>query len=217
MYASRKLKITELINNELFDKEKNIYGSGIQIDMTYPLLAGIVPENLKETIETRLKDVIIKGHAGHIACGLVGIPVFTEWSVKNKKSDLFYSMLKKRDYPGYLYMIDNGATTTWEHWNGARSRIHNCYNGIGSWFYQSVGGINKDENSPGYQHIIIDPAIPKGITWANTTKETPYGTVKVNWIIENGVFNMTVNIPVGCTGILVIPDLVMSLVKWRKL
>ena len=22
-------------------------------------------------------------------------------------------MLKKRDYPSYLYMIDNGATTTW--------------------------------------------------------------------------------------------------------
>jgi alpha-L-rhamnosidase len=174
--------------------------------MTYPLLAGIVPDNLEETIKNRLRDVIIKDHNGHIACGLVGIPVFTEWSVKNKESDLFYSMLKKRDYPGYLYMIDNGATTTWEHWNGARSRIHNCYNGIGSWFYQSVGGINKDENSPGYQHIIIDPDIPKGITWANTTKETPYGTVKVNWIIENGIFSITVSIPAGCTGSLVIPD-----------
>lgn len=206
MYSSRKLKIAELINNELFDKAKIIYGSGIQVDMTYPLLAGIVPDNLEETIKNRLRDVIIKDHNGHIACGLVGIPVFTEWSVKNKESDLFYSMLKKRDYPGYLYMIDNGATTTWEHWNGARSRIHNCYNGIGSWFYQSVGGINKDENSPGYQHIIIDPDIPKGITWANTTKETPYGTVKVNWIIENGIFSITVSIPAGCTGSLVIPD-----------
>ena len=77
----------------------------------------------------------------------------------NKEADLMYSMLMKKDYPGYLYMIDNGATTTWEHWNGSRSRIHNCYNGIGSWFYQALGGIRND-NSAAFQALIIDPQIP---------------------------------------------------------
>ena len=206
MYSSRKQKIADLINSELFNKTNNTYGSGIQVDMTYPLLAGVVPVNLEEKIENRLKDVILNEHNGHIACGLVGIPVFTEWSVNNRETDLFYSMLKKREYPGYLYMIDNGATTTWEHWNGARSRIHNCYNGIGSWFYQSVGGIRKDENIPGYRQVIIDPVIPEGITWANTTKETPYGTVKVNWMIENGFFRMNIKLPPGCQGNVLIPE-----------
>jgi alpha-L-rhamnosidase len=206
MYTSRKQKITDLINNELFDKTNNIYGSGIQVDLTYPLLSGIVPADLKETITTKLMDVILKEHKGHIATGLVGIPVFTEWCTENREADLMYSILKKRDYPGYLYMIDNGATTTWEHWNGARSRIHNCYNGIGSWFYQAVGGIRQDENSPGYSKVIIDPQIPDGITWANTTKETPYGTVTVKWILENGVFSMNIGIPAGCTARIAIPE-----------
>jgi alpha-L-rhamnosidase len=206
MYATRKQKITELINSELFDKTNKIYGSGIQVDLTYPLLSGIVPADLKETITSKLRDVILKKHKGHIATGLVGIPVFTEWSTMNGEADLMYSMLKKREYPGYLYMIDNGATTTWEHWNGARSRIHNCYNGIGSWFYQSVGGIKKNEGIPAYNRIIIDPDIPEGITWANTKKETPYGTVKVNWTLEKGVFSMNINIPAGCTGQIVIPE-----------
>ena len=206
MYSLRKDKISELINNELFDKTNNIYGSGIQVDLTFPLLAGIVPENLKESITAKLRDVIVKDHNGHIATGLVGIPVFTEWSTINREAGLMYSMLKKREYPGYLYMIDNGATTTWEHWNGARSRIHNCYNGIGSWFYQSVGGIKKDEDIPAYNRIIIDPDIPEGITWAKTTKETPYGAVKVNWTLEKGVFSMNITIPTGCTGKIVIPE-----------
>ena len=209
-YAARKLKITEQINNELFDKAKNIYGSGIQIDLTYPLLAGIVPDNLKETISNKLKDVILKENDGHIACGLVGIPVFTEWCEKNNEADLFYSMLKKRDYPGYLYMIDNGATTTWEHWNGARSRIHNCYNGVGSWFYQSVGGIKRDDQSAGYKNIIIDPDIPKGISWAKTTKETPYGSVSVNWKIEGNFMNLEIIIPVGCSANYLIPDKILN-------
>ena len=83
-----------------------------------------------------------------------------------------------------MYMIDNGATTTWEHWNGERSRIHNCYNGIGAWFYQALGGIRPDEDIPAYRKILIQPQIPNGVTWAKTFKETPYGKLVVNWSIK---------------------------------
>ena len=106
-----------------------------------------------------------------------------------------YSMLKKKGYPGYLYMIENGATTTWEHWEGNRSRIHNCYNGIGSWFYQAVGGIRPLD--PGYKRVLIQPQIPDGITWAKTSKETPYGPLKFNWEIERKEMKMELEIPVG--------------------
>jgi alpha-L-rhamnosidase len=182
-----------------------VYGSGSQIDLTYPLLAGVVPDSLTSEVRKNLLDEILIRHNGHFACGLVGIPVFTEWAVRNQEVNLVYSMLKKKDYPGYLYMLDNGATTTWEHWNGARSRIHNCYNGIGSWFYQAVGGIQPDEKSPGYQQFVIDPQVPKGVTWANTSKETPYGTVSVKWIIEDELFTMDLEIPVGSTASVAIP------------
>ena len=207
-YYAKRLKINELINSDLFDPKRNIYGSGIQIDMTYPLLAGVVPDPLIETVKNTLLDKIMIDDRGHMATGLVGVPVLTEWAVKSGEADLMYSMLKKREYPGYLYMIDNGATTTWEHWNGARSRIHNCYNGIGAWFYQAVGGIRQEENSPGYSRVIIDPQIPDGITWANTSKETPNGTIRVNWKIENGIFRMNIKIPVGCRADVMIPEYV---------
>jgi alpha-L-rhamnosidase len=184
----------------------NLYGSGSQIDLTYPLLAGVVPDSLTSKVRTNLLNEIEHNHNGHFACGLVGIPVFTEWVVKNQEADLMYSMLKKRDYPGYLYMLENGATTTWEHWNGARSRIHNCYNGIGSWFYQALGGIQPDERFPGYRHFIIDPQIPEGVTWVNASKETPYGPVSVKWIIEGRLFKMDVSIPAGSTATVEIPE-----------
>ena len=37
---------------------------------------------------------------------------------KDGEADFLYSMLKKRELPGYLYMIDQGASTTWEYWSG---------------------------------------------------------------------------------------------------
>jgi alpha-L-rhamnosidase len=205
-YAEKNKQVRELVHNMLFNATSKTYATGSQIDLTYPLLAGIVPDSLIGIVKENLYNEIKINHSGHFACGLVGIPVFTEWTVKNHEADLMYSMLKKRDYPGYLYMIDNGATTTWEHWNGARSRIHNCYNGIGSWFYQAVGGIVADEKYPGYQHLVIDPQIPEGITWANTTRETPYGTVAVSWKKADGLFTMNISVPVGCTARVTLPE-----------
>jgi alpha-L-rhamnosidase len=205
-YRSRKESVIESINNEFLDIQNSSYASGSQIDLAYPLLAGVVPDTLKEKVTENLLNIIRINNNGHIACGLVGIPVFTEWSVNDNQADLFYSILKKKDYPGYLYMIENGATTTWEHWNGARSRIHNCYNGIGSWFYQALGGIRNDENFPGYRHVIIDPRAPDGVSWAKVTKETPYGPLGVNWIKDGNNFRIELKIPVGCTASVRIPD-----------
>jgi alpha-L-rhamnosidase len=91
-----------------------------------------------------------------------------------------YHLLKQPAYPGYLHMLNNGAATTWEYWNGERSRVHNCYNGIGNWFYQAVGSIRSDEDNPGYRHFFIDPQVPERVTWAHISIETPYGIVVVN-------------------------------------
>lgn len=207
-FSKRTSELIGLINKELYNKEKGVYGSGIQVDLTYPLLAGVVPDSLKEKVTAKLKNVILKDHDGHIACGLVGIPVFTEWCEKNNESELLYTMLKKRDYPGYLYMLDNGATTTWEHWNGARSRIHNCYNGIGSWFYNSIGGIRKEENEQAYRSFIIQPYIEGKIKWASTSKETPYGVIKADWRKENERFDLELIVPPGTTAKVILPGYV---------
>lgn len=206
LYSRKRDLLKSKIHRSFFDSSKNSYATGSQIDLAYPLLANIVPDTLKERVINTLENVIINKHNGHFACGLVGIPVFTEWAIENQAADLMYSMLKKKDYPGYLYMIDKGATTTWEHWNGNRSRIHNCYNGIGSWFYQALGGIRLAENVPAYQKVIIEPQIPEGITWAKTSKETPYGKLNVNWEIIEGTMAIELEIPVGVEAKFVIPQ-----------
>ena len=209
-YAIQCETLKKQIHRSFFVGQKNSYASGSQIDLAYPLLEQIVPEPLKTAVTRTLLDEILINRKGHMATGLVGLPIFTEWAVTNHAVDLFYTMLKKRDYPGYLYMIDQGATTTWEHWSGERSRIHNCYNGIGSWFYQAVGGIRPDDRYPGYQQVFIDPQIPDGVNWAKATKETPFGTIGVNWSLEGDTLHTKIEMPVGCTAKVVIPPATRS-------
>ena len=205
-FAERKEKIRKLIHERFFDSENNTYATGSQIDLIYPMLAQVTPEELVPEVTKTLYTETERNQYGHLATGLVGIPVLTEWATINRSVDWVYGMLKKNDYPSYLYMIENGATTTWEHWNGDRSRIHNCYNGIGSWFYQAIGGILPDENFAGYRRVFISPQIPAGITWAKVTKETPYGKLAIDWTLKDGIINMELTVPPGCTALLELPE-----------
>lgn len=204
-YENKYKELNALIHSTFYDSQEKNYATGSQIDLIYPMLAGATPEeeinNVRNTLYRRTNDIF----KGHLATGLVGIPVITEWAVKCGQTDFIYGMLKKRDYPGYLYMLDNGATTTWEHWNGERSRIHNCYNGIGSWFYQALGGINTDEKSPGYKHVFIRPQLVDGISWVDVSKDTPYGELKSRWEKSDSLFTMDVQIPIGSTATVILP------------
>ncbi|MDR0543395.1 MAG: family 78 glycoside hydrolase catalytic domain [Dysgonamonadaceae bacterium] len=205
-FAARREALNQLLHSTYFKFSSRSYATGSQLDMTYPMLVGATPDNMYASVTKQLFNFTDNNHNGHLAAGLVGVPIVTRWAIENKAADFMYAMLKKRDYPGYLYMIDNDATTTWESWDRSRSRIHNCYNGIGSWFYQAVGGIRPDESNPGYRHFFIDPQAPQGITWAKTTKESPYGTIKVDWVLESAAkLKINITVPIGTQGTFIIP------------
>ncbi|MFT0284664.1 family 78 glycoside hydrolase catalytic domain [Bacteroides thetaiotaomicron] len=204
-FALRKKQLNELIHESFYRADEGIYATGSQLDMSYPMLVGVVPNVLYDKVKEKMIATTEQKHKGHIAVGLVGVPILTEWVTRNKEVNLFYQMLKKRDYPGYLYMIDNGATATWEYWSGERSRVHNCYNGIGTWFYQAIGGLKLDEAAPGYRHVFIDPQIPTGVTWARITKESPYGEIAVRWELKDSRLNLQVSVPAGVTATVCTP------------
>lgn len=206
VYQSKHETLNRLIHETFYDNESHLYASGSQIDLIYPMLVGATPADemrcVRDTLIRRTEDRF----TGHIATGLVGVSVMTHWATLNHEAEFIYGMLKKRTYPGYLYMLDNGATLTWEEWDGERSQLHNCYNGIGSWFIQALAGIVPDESVPGYGHFFIRPQLVEGITWVNASKDTPYGLVEVKWKVVKGNFTIQVNIPVGATAAVCLPD-----------
>jgi len=196
-YQERYDALKERIHNKLWHPADSTYGSGSQIDMVFPMLVGVVPDELKPLVKAKLVERTATLYGGNLCTGLVGIPVMAEWATLEHESDYLYGMLKQEDYPGYLYMLRNGATGTWEHWQGRRSRMHNCFNGIGSWFIQALGGLIP--TSAGYRTVTIDPQLPAGIKWIELEKETPYGEIEIECEREDGRLELEVEIPVGIT------------------
>ena len=201
-FAAWRKSLVAAIHRHFYHPETHTYANGTPLDQCYALLMGIPPDNATAAaVKVQLIKDCHSKYRDHIAAGLMGVPIFTEWCIREKETDLMSTILRQPDYPGYLHMINNGATTTWESWDCGRpgkedrSRVHNCYNGIGIWFYQALAGIRPDNQHPGYKHFFIDPQPVDGITWVKATKPTPYGTIRVE--INGNRLRLTV--PKGTT------------------
>ena len=205
LYQRKQQDINSKIHQKFYNKKDATYASGLQLDAAFPLFVGATPESLINKVNGQLKKDIYGRWEGHLFTGLVGVPIVTQWLTKAGEAQVMYDMLKQRSFPGYLYMIENGATTTWEHWNARRSRIHNCYNGIGSWFYQALAGIVPDEDAPAYRHFFIRPQMADGINFVRALKPTPYGDIKVEWNLSKATFDVRLTIPPGTTATLECP------------
>ena len=192
-FEQRLAALQASIHKTFYHPQDASYGTGSQIDMAYPMLVGAVPDPLLPAVRDRLFERTATVYDAHLVTGLVGVPVVTEWATLAGACDWFCGLLKQHGYPGYLYMLDNGATGTWEHWDAQRSRLHNCFNGIGSWFYQALGGIIPLE--PGYRRIRIAPQVPEGLEWVRVSQETPYGTV----LVRREGKKLHFELPVGVT------------------
>ncbi len=91
---------------------------------------------------------------------------------ENGLGELAYEAMNKRDYPSFGHWIDQGATTTWEQWNGENSRNHPMFGGSLTWFYRKLTGLNADPSQPGYRHIVFRPQPVSQIDWAKYATAT---------------------------------------------
>ena len=89
-FALRKKQLNELIHESFYRADEGIYATGSQLDMSYPMLVGVVPNVLYDKVKEKMIATTEQKHKGHIAVGLVGVPILTEWVTRNKEVNLFY-------------------------------------------------------------------------------------------------------------------------------
>jgi alpha-L-rhamnosidase len=121
------------------------------------------------------------------------------------RNDLLYTIFNQESYPGWGYMLSQGATTFWEQWNGHYSHIHSCFTSPGGWFYQGLGGINPDPSVPGFKKIIIKPSFVGDLNWVKTSYNSNHGEIVSNWSREGETLTMEVVIPPNTTATVYVP------------
>jgi len=188
---------------KFFDAENKTYGDyGSNI---FALVMG-VPQDRYDAVTKTLYREIVEKYNGHLNTGIFGTQFFFETLAAHGMNDVAYEAMNKRSFPSYGHWIEQGATVTWEHWNGNASRNHPMFGGGLNWFYRTLAGVNADENEPGYKHIIIKPELPKKLDYVFYSNMTPFGKV-VSQVKRNADnrLEMNVTIPVGSHATVYIP------------
>ena len=164
-----------------FDAANKRYVIDEQIYYAFPLLVGITPEAERQAVLENLTRCIVEKNKGHLDTGMLGTMLLMEYLQEIGRDDLILGIYQKKDYPGWGYMVEQGATTLWEQWNGHWSQIHSCFTSADNWLYHGLAGIRPDPEQPGFKNVIIQPAIVGDITWAKARHDGPYGPITSHW------------------------------------
>ena len=78
-------------------------------------------------------------------------------------------------------MADSGATTLWETWDGGLSQDHPMFGACLVYLITHILGITQEEDSAGFEKILIAPKIPKSLDSAEGFAVTPRGKISVKW------------------------------------
>jgi alpha-L-rhamnosidase len=180
-------------------------GSNTQTGYVLALAFGLLPAGRVQAAADRLAAKVA-ATGGHLSVGFLGVENLLPVLADHGHVDTAYQVLLQPDFPGWGYMVNRGATTIWERWDGIRpdgsfntpemnSFNHYGLGSVGDFLYRQVGGLGPA--SPGYGSLLIAPRPGGGLTSARATYDTPYGTAVSDWSTSGGVFTLRVTVPAG--------------------
>jgi alpha-L-rhamnosidase len=200
-YAQLAGRTKGAFQSKYYNKESGSYGPyGGNI---FALRMGVPSDQYSKVVAALRSDIV--NNNGHLDTGIFGTQFFFEVLSENGLHDLAFEAMNKKTQPSYGWWIEQGATTTWEHWNGRGSRNHPMFGGGIVWFYRVLAGMNTDPAQPGYRNIIFNPRPAGDVTSASYSNKTPYGTAGIKWEKTAEQFRITIEVPVGSTATVYVP------------
>jgi alpha-L-rhamnosidase len=203
-YTAQANAIAKATHERFYNAADHTYGNGDTALEVFPLMTGVVPPELRNDVMNAVDNIIRGRNQGHLDSGLPGTYFLWKGLMEMGRNDLVYLFTNTKEYPGWGYMLANGATTSWESWTG-QSHIHDTLITIGAWFIEGLGGVRADEAAPGYGHFFVKPAPVGDLTFAKANYRSIHGEIVSDWRIENGTFKLSVTVPPGTTATVFMP------------
>ncbi len=214
-YGTLANKILAAFNKRFMNEKTAQYGTGSQCSNALPLFLDMVkrigsqdeseddPQLRAQVLMNLIKDV--KAHGNRLTTGDVGNRYLIQTLARNGEDELVYKMFNHEDAPGYGFQLKFGATTLTEQWDPRQGSSWNHFmmGQIDEWFFNSLVGIRPEKK--GYQHFVIAPKPVGDLHFVNSSYDTLYGTIAVNWTHKDGSFKLNISVPVNTSATVYLP------------
>lgn len=175
----------------------------------------LLPHDLRPLAAKHMVEGLAK-YNGHMSTGFLSSHRLMLELSRAGYIDEAYRLALLTDFPSWGMMIENGATTIWERWDGyvkgrgfqdagMNSFNHWAFGAVSEWMWRSIIGLSPDEQQPGFKHFIIHPRPGGGLTWAKGTYESIRGTIRSSWRLSEEKFTLDVMVPPGTSATVYVP------------
>ncbi len=167
-------------------------------------------EESKMTAAAEKLAEVVKNENHIQTVGFIGMNFLYPALSDNGQFDTAMKIMENQSKPSLLYMVNRGATTIWENYEGGISANHYVFSAPSRWLYTDVLGIahEYDSDNVGYSHFVLKPtytSYDSSVTWVKGSYNSTSGKISAEWNISENVFEYTCTIPANTTATLELP------------
>ncbi len=187
--------------NRAYVSGDGVVGDGSQACYVLALQFGLLPKDVRPVAAERLASDV-RNRGGALTTGFLGTQYILDVLADAGYPSLVYDLLLRRDYPSWGYMLDRGATTLWESWNGTIesdgktltvSQNHYALGSVCGFLFRRIAAI--DAATPGFQTIRVRPVLDPRIACGGGRYESTMGRIETAWQQTSSSFILKTTIP----------------------
>ncbi len=194
--------------NAFFVKDGHITAPR-QAPMVRALALGLLDGETEQSVAADLNRSAIERNYT-VGTGFLSTPYVLGVLASHGYLDTAYQMLENTKAPGWLAMVEGGATTVWENYvmfddeGHPRQSSMNHYSpgAVCAFLYDTVCGIRIS----GERLFLIAPEPGGTLTYAGAEWNSPYGAVRSRWERTEKGFRFEIEIPANTSAEIRLPD-----------
>ena len=143
---------------------------------------------------------VLKDADYHVTTGIFGTKYLLDALSSHDRTDIAFRVVNQSGFPGWKYMVDNGATTLWETWkesDNTFSQNHPMFGSVSEWYLKWLGGIQPDPENPLKNKVILKPRPVKNLDSLSSEKYFPSGSLLSRWWWKEKTLCFEFSIPEG--------------------
>jgi len=214
-YRALRSKIGSAFTDAFVSADGRI-ASGTQTAYALGLHMGLIPGELRQAAAGYLVDAIAS-EGWRLTTGFAGVGCLLPALSGHGHTSVAYRLLAQDALPSWRYMIDQGATTIWERWDGwtraagFQSPLMNSFNhyalgAVGEWLYRFVLGIELAPGAAGFDRVILRPHPGGQLRWARGSYRSVRGLIASEWDNDGETFRLRAGLPPNVTASVRVPS-----------
>jgi alpha-L-rhamnosidase len=190
------------------EAETGKVGGGSQSEQTFALGFRTAPPDSRPLIFQQLVDELATPEGPSLTTGIFGTRFLLEELSRAGRSDVAYALADRSIFPSWGWMLENDATTLWEHWAGSDntfSHSHPMFGSVSAWFFRWLGGIQPAPDAIGFDRIVIRPQVVPGLEWVKCSHRSIRGLIESNWTASPTQLQFEIVVPPDTSALVILP------------